>query len=90
MPNIEIHGVSKKEADKIQKQIAESFGDAEYRKDIVVSIANDKVFDIEGQPKPYLRIVTDCVDYEDIAERLNILMMDIEVVLLHKFEEWKN
>ncbi len=89
MPNIEIHGLETgpfAEADAVEALIKTNLKGASYFGMVVVTCCNDRVRDLNGEPQPYLRLVTteDTFDriLPDLMERLEPLRIGIEVAPL--------
>ena len=66
------------------------FGGVKYRDDIVLTMANDYVYDPQGVSRPFLRVIFTEADHGthvflDCLGRLARLNMDIEVLVIHDF-----
>lgn len=70
---------------KIQSQ----FKDAKYQEDIVISFTKDAVLNIQGKARPFLRVIfTENESFDvrdDFKNRLAVLRMDIEVLVIREF-----
>ena len=90
MPNIEIHGLSKVEADAVYQRIVEIFKGRPYSNEIVVTTHSTEVKDLKGKKQPFLRLVNSCQEHtEEIMHVLEILGMDIERGKLEEFRPKK-
>ncbi len=91
MPNIQIHGVSKRQIPDLKAVLKSTLRGASYAKDIVVTSANDEVEDLDGNPRPYLLIEITRDEQGvlgNIKRRLADILslnMDIEVAMLTEF-----
>lgn len=89
MPNIEMHGVRPQHNLAKHREIAALFEGANYQDDIVVTLVADQVFDVHGQPRPFLRVIFTQNEpsniKDDCLKRLISLNMDTEVVMIWAF-----
>ncbi|MEK7144689.1 MAG: hypothetical protein AAB794_02450 [Patescibacteria group bacterium] len=90
MPNIEMHGTRREKNLDQHTLVFKQFKGVEYRDGIVLTMANDYVYDPQGVPRPFLRVIfTDAEQgthvFHDCLERLARLNMDIEVLVIHDF-----
>lgn len=87
MPNIEIHGMGKREeAGQLAKRIFQVFADRPYVDEMVVTICDTIVQDKNGNSHPFLRLANSCQDHtEEIIQELRGLGLDIEHLELKAF-----
>jgi len=100
MPNIEIHGLCRSEAQKILRQIFDLFKisnpvgkasfvikDCDITSDLVVTIAEDDCEDAAAIPQPFLRVLSTPEQYlDELLKVLNRrLWIDVELVELKRF-----
>jgi hypothetical protein len=89
MPNIEIHGMGSACSDGIRSKICSAMNGANYVKEIVITTATDFTGDIEGNPRPFLRVVFAKNEpagiYNDCLKRIDDLKMDTEVLVIERF-----
>lgn len=94
MPNIEMHGIRPDQNHEQHQLISKRLEGAKYRDDVVVTMVDDYVYDLQGISRPFLRLIFAKDDpakiggvpvYDDCLKRLVALKMDIEVVIIHKF-----
>jgi len=90
MPNIEIHGLFERDADKLRESIFKAIAksDEELAKEAVVYVypGDCKVKDINGKRQPFLRIYSsDETHFETLEKALALFEMDMEFISLKKF-----
>jgi len=80
MPNIEIHGMGKREeANLLAKRIFQLFADEPYVDEMVVTICDTFVQDRHGISQPFLRLANSCQEHtEEIIGKLRQLGLDVE------------
>jgi len=87
MPNIEIHGLSKKRAENLRGKIFKEFEGEPWLKETVVTIYPTVVKDFKGKDQPFLRLIDDVADSttRKILAKLTPLKLDIELLKLYLF-----
>jgi len=87
MPNIEIHGYSKKRAENLREKIFKEFEGEPYLKETVVTVFQSIVKDVEGKDQPFLRLIDDTGDAttRKILGKLAHFKLDIEYFKLTLF-----
>lgn len=88
MPNIEIFGFEKEEAEKLEKNIFDAFQDKAYVEDMVVTIHhNTTVRDMNGQDQPFIRVSSspNCHIDEILEVISSSLKIDVEHLALKCF-----
>ncbi|OGZ29899.1 MAG: hypothetical protein A2562_02160 [Candidatus Nealsonbacteria bacterium RIFOXYD1_FULL_39_11] len=87
MPNVEIHGMGKREeANQLADKIFQLFADKPYVDEMVVTIFDTFVRDKEGDSQPFLRLANSCQDHTtEIIQKLRRLGLDVEHVQLQAF-----
>jgi hypothetical protein len=85
MPNIELHGYSKKYIATVLNRIRMALGDMPDAKEIVTTTYPDSVAALDGTSSPYLRVVSTPDGLGDLLKRLEPLREDIEVLLLQSW-----
>ncbi|MBU3969136.1 hypothetical protein KJ991_02920 [Patescibacteria group bacterium] len=87
MPNIEIHGLNRFNADAVKVRIDTAMQKSGFGDKAITTTYNDDTVGCEGEILPYLRIYSSEDNGEYIAARIleaNIVM-DIEIAKLEKF-----
>jgi len=86
MPNIEIHGLTEREAAKLTREIFGMFREKSYADEMVVTFYPTKVVDKNWKSQPFIRLANSCQEHtQEILERLQILNIDIEHLALVAF-----
>ena len=87
MPNIEIHGLSKKRAENLREKIFKEFEGEPWLKETVVTICPSIVRDSRGENQPFIRLIDDVADSttRKILAKLTPLKLDIELLKLYLF-----
>ena len=92
MPNIEIHGLPKQEAEDLREKIFGLLQGTPYVNEMVVTIYQTVVKDKNGDDQPFIRLVNSPLHLtqgekmeREILERLETLDIDIEHLKLEKF-----
>ncbi len=90
MPNVEIHGMSRYEADALRQKIFHGLEKGGVSvANVVVTHIDDSVRDIKLNPQPFLRVFTTkdtrTSEWDKIERGLTELGLDIELSLLDKF-----
>jgi len=87
MPNIEIHGFSKRRAENLRWKIFKEFEGETWLKETVVTICPSIVEDFERKDRPFIRLIDDVADSttRKILAKLTPLKLDIEVLKLYLF-----
>ncbi len=86
MPNIEIHGMPESEARLTVRRIAALLRNSSFVKEVVISLCNDIVLDLEGNDQPYLRVFcNDGSKAKEVVLTLDPLKIDIELIQIWDF-----
>ncbi len=99
MPNIEIHGWSRKygmagetthhnliEESRLKNAAIKILKRFPFAKDVIITVHDSYCHNLEGKRVPFLRICdTDTSRADDIAEALMPLKIDIEIMQLYAF-----
>jgi len=87
MPNIEIHGMDRKEAENLREKIFEELSGEPYLKETVITICPSIVRDSKGEYQPFLRLIDDVAGSttRKILAKLIPLKLDIEFLKLYLF-----
>lgn len=86
MLNIEIHGLSAKEAKILKEKVFNLFKGFEFFYDMMVAFCPSEAVDHKGEKQPLLRLFNYRVEYNPIIiEKLKTLGIHIEVVQLEAF-----
>lgn len=86
MPNIEIHGLPREEAEELRDKVFDLFKDKPYARDMVVTIYPTIIRDIFNTNQPFIRLVSTDQSYiQEILGWLPSLGLDIEHVRLEAF-----
>ena len=86
MPNIEIHGLSAKEAKTLEEKVFSLFKGFEFFIDMVVTFCPTDVRNYKGEKQPFLRLLNSSLEYNPIIiKKMKTLKIDIEVVKLEAF-----
>jgi len=87
MPNIEIHGLKRKEAEILRKKIFKKLQGEFYLKETVITVFPSTVKNSAGKNQPFLRLVGDVAgsSTRDILTKLTSLKLDIEFIKLYLF-----
>lgn len=101
MPNVEIHGLGDEIGmprvligakrgliEQLVNGITTLFADTPYRGEVVITMMSDVVHDLDGNPRPFLRLVSTAKDHDrDVLDKLKTLGMDLEHLVLAHFYE---
>jgi len=82
MPNIEIHGLTRKEAENLREKIFEKFKKESFSKELVITIYPDTVRDAKGKDQPFLRLIAETAE---IIGKLDFVELDVEYFKLGFF-----
>lgn len=87
MPNVEIHGLRKKEARELRKRIFRIFEEESFAGDMVVTIVPSEVEERRGTPQPFIRVTSTEQSYlKGLIQRLReTIEMDVEHSRLEAF-----
>ena len=86
MPNIEVHGFQRDEANVLRDRIFDTFKAESFVEEVVVTIYSTLVTDVKNCSQPFLRVVsTPCPHVEMIIEKLKTWSIDVEVMKLESF-----
>lgn len=86
MPNLEIHGCSIEESQRLKEELFIRSIDKPWLSDMVVTVCHDSVTDKTNKRKPFVRLVsTERGDIPQIISMLKILRMDVEYLVLKDF-----
>jgi hypothetical protein len=89
MTTIEIHGVGLHDISLLKRKIADALHGASYERDIVVTDMKNEVNDLQGNSRPFLRVITNEADDLGILRKIEVrfrsLGIDIQEQLLERF-----
>lgn len=87
MPNVEIHGMGKREeVNQLADKIFQLFAEKSYVDEMVVTIFDTFVRDKKGDSQPFLRLANSCQDHTtEIIQELRRLGLDVEHIQLQAF-----
>lgn len=87
MPNVEIHGLKDYEGlqTSTRKKIFEVTQRLPFANEIVVTIVSDECRNRRLAAQPFLRVICDESEMQELIEHLKILNMDTEILLVKDF-----
>ena len=85
MPNIELHGFTKKDAAANVSVIREVLSNQANADDFVTTIVNSQVTNLKGEPQPSIRVYMTADDQIKVKEFLSCFGCDVEIITLSSF-----
>jgi len=82
MPNIEIHGLERKEAETLRERMFKEFEGESFLGEVVITICPDTVRNAEGKDQPFLRLIDET---GEIIRKLGSFGLNVEYIMLEFF-----